>query len=554
MLFLLGFVKTSYSQQWNGLTLYSNSGSTLGYLIDTNSTVVKTWTFTGGNTGYSTHMTPGGDIYRSVANTGNVLTGGGMTGKIQKYNYSGTLLWDYTYSSSTYCLHHDHCPLPNGNILVICYEVKTPTEVSNAGATMSITVWSEKIMELKPTGLNTAAVVWQWNLWDHLVQNVNSSKANYQTSITDNPQLLNINYNLKKDWLHMNGIDYNPFLDQIVVSSHNLNQWFIIDHSTTTAEAAGHTGGNSGKGGDFLYRYGNPASYAVNTPTVLNVTHDAHWIPEGYPNEGFLAGLNNKAVTSPANKTSVDQISVPRVNYNYTITPGSAYTPTNYINRHLSTGYTSNMGSSDQFPNGNQMVCLATAGTIYEIDAAGNVLWTKTTSGVTPQAHRYSSCYINNAAPNQPTISLISNDLVSTSASSYQWYLNGNLITSAISQTYTPTQNGIYVVRTKDNNGCVYVYSSGYNYSLLTSIKTNNGVSNYITVFPNPTNGRLELNLNGINDKNFTITLLDNTGKVVYKIKNETIADISHLDSGIYILNLTTSDNVSTNKKITLIK
>jgi len=171
MLFLLGFVKTSYSQQWNGLTLYSNSGSTLGYLIDTNSTVVKTWTFTGGNTGYSTHMTPGGDIYRSVANTGNVLTGGGMTGKIQKYNYSGTLLWDYTYSSSTYCLHHDHCPLPNGNILVICYEVKTPTEVSNAGATMSITVWSEKIMELKPTGLNTAAVVWQWNLWDHLVQN-----------------------------------------------------------------------------------------------------------------------------------------------------------------------------------------------------------------------------------------------------------------------------------------------------------------------------------------------------------------------------------------------
>ena len=554
MLFLLGFIKTSYSQQWNGLTLYSNSGSTLGYLIDTNSTVVKTWTFTGGNTGYSTHMTPGGDIYRSVVNTGNTLTGGGMTGKIQKYNYTGTLLWDYTYSSSTYCLHHDHCPLPNGNVLVICYEVKTPTEVSNAGATMSITVWSEKIMELKPTGLNTAAVVWQWNLWDHLVQNVNSSKANYQTSITDNPQLLNINYNLKKDWLHMNGIDYNPFLDQIVVSSHNLNQWFIIDHSTTTAEAAGHIGGNSGKGGDFLYRYGNPASYAVNTPTVLNVTHDAHWIPEGYPNEGFLAGLNNKAVTSPANKTSVDQISVPRVNYNYTITPSGAFTPTIYTNRHLSTGYTSNMGSSDQFPNGNQMVCLATAGTIYEIDAAGNVLWTKTTAGVTPQAHRYSSCYINNTAPSQPTISLISADLVSTSASTYQWYLNGNLITGANSQTYTPTQSGIYVVRTTDNNGCVYVYSTGYNYSLLTNIKTSNGVSNYITVFPNPTNGKLELNLNGINDKNFTITLLDNTGKVVYKIKNETIADISHLDSGIYILTLTTSDNVSINKKITLIK
>ncbi|MBL7917163.1 MAG: hypothetical protein JNM96_02125, partial [Bacteroidia bacterium] len=136
VLLLLVSVKLN-AQQWDGLTLYSNSGSSSGYLIDTNSTVIKTFTFTGGGTGYSTHMTPGGFVWRSAQNTGNVLTGGGMTGKIQKYDYNSNLLWSYTYSSSSYCLHHDHCPLPNGNVLVISYDVKTQADLSAVGGTNS---------------------------------------------------------------------------------------------------------------------------------------------------------------------------------------------------------------------------------------------------------------------------------------------------------------------------------------------------------------------------------------------------------------------------------
>lgn len=538
------------AQQWDGLTLYSNMNSTAGYLMDTNSVNVKTWTFTGG-TGYSMHMMPGGDIWRSVSNPGNALMGGGMTGRIQKVSYTGAILWDYTYSSSTYCLHHDHCPLPNGNVLVISYDVKTPTDATNAGASSAITVWAEKILELKPIGTNSAQIVWQWNVWDHLCQSVNSSAANYVTSIVNNPQLLNINYSLQKDWMHMNGIDYNPILDQIIVSSHNLNEWYVIDHSTTTAQAAGHTGGNAGKGGDFLYRWGNPLAYQATGTKILNVTHDAHWIPEGVPNAGYMVGVNNSGATGP--KTTIDQVSPPRSSYNYTITPGSAYTPSTFTLRHTSTGYTSNMGSSDQFPNGNQMVCLATAGTIYEINSAGTVLWSKATGGSTPQSHRYTQCYVSNAAPAQPTISLSGNDLVSTTGVTYQWYVDGNLIPGATSQLYTPAQNGIYVVRVTDANGCVYAYSLGFPYSLITGLKETQ-IANNLSVYPNPTSGLITIDDWYIKSMGYSVKVVDAFGKTVFETENNNKIDLSTYESGVYFVTIYTADGMLINKRISLTK
>ena len=542
----------AFGQQWNGLTYYGNMSSAMGYLVDTNGTTVKTFTYTGfGNNGYSTHMMPGGDVWRSVSNTGNILVGGGMTGRIQKWSYSNTLLWDYTYSSSTYCLHHDHCPLPNGNVLVISYDVKTATDATNAGCSSAITIWAEKILELQPVGTNSAVIVWQWNVWDHLSQNVNSTAANYVTSIANNPQLLNINYGTQKDWMHMNGIDYNPILDQIIVSSHNLNEWYVIDHSTTTAQAASHTGGNAGKGGDFLYRWGNPPAYQATGTKILDVTHDAHWIPEGVPNAGYMVGVNNKGSTGP--KTTIDHVSPPRVGLNYTVTTGSAFSPATFTNRHTSTGYTSNMGSSDQFPNGNQMICLATAGTIYEINAAGTTLWTKSTGGTTPQSHRYTTCFINNAAPPQPTISLSGSDLVSTTAVSYQWYVNGNLIPGATSQLYTPIQNGIYVVKTTDSNGCVYVYSAGYNYSLITGV---NGVAikNDIAIYPNPTSGLVSIMVNLLAYEKYTVMVYDSFGKLLVNEENTNTLDLSELSNGIYFVTVSTESGNVVKKKIVLSK
>src|SRR5262249_61664741 len=67
------------------------------------------------------------------------------------------------------------------------------------------------------------------------------------------------------DWTHVNAVAYNPALDQIMLSVPEFGELWVIDHGTTKAEAAGHKGGRYGKGGDLLYRWGNPRAYRAGT-------------------------------------------------------------------------------------------------------------------------------------------------------------------------------------------------------------------------------------------------------------------------------------------------
>lgn len=551
---LVLFSITIHAQQWGDFTLYSISNSTTAKLCDTNGVDRKTWTFAGtAQTGYSTYLMPGGFLWRSVKITGGSFTGGGMHGRIQKYDYAGNLLWDYTHASATVNLHHDFCPLPNGNVLLISYESKTASEVSAAGASQSLIVWSEKVIEVQPTGATTGTIVWEWHVWDHLVQNVDANKNNYQTSIVNHPELLNINYNLKKDWIHMNGIDYNPILDQIALSSHNTNEWYIIDHSTTTAEAASHSGGNAGKGGDFLYRWGNPAAYQATGTAILNVTHDSHWIPEGVPNAGYLVGFNNKGISS--SQSSVDIVAPPTItNYNYAHSLGSAYAPASYTSRVAVIGYTSNMGNSQQLPNGNTLVCQAVAGVIKELGPTGNLLWSKTLTGSCAHSYRYDSCYVFNTAPTIPVITEGSASLMSTAATTYQWYMNGYLIPGATSQYYTPSQSGIYVVRITDSNGCVYQYSLGYKYAFPSTGIASNEPAIYFNIFPNPSTGTVSIVDAYMSGRNFAITVTDALGKLIVNEQNKNAIDLSNYENGIYYISVKPENAKAINTKIILAK
>lgn len=552
ILLLLGIFNSTIAQQWPGYTLYATMNSSSTYLVDTNGTTFKSWTGLTRQTGYSSYMLPGGVLLRTVKASGVSFTGGPICGEIQKVDWNGNIIWDYIYSTTNYVSHHDICAMPNGNVLLIAYERKTAAQVAAAGCSaFSGEMWPDKIVEIQPTGATTGTVVWEWHAWDHIMQNTNSSAANYQSSLVNHPELFNINYNASKDWMHMNGLDYNDSLDQIAFSCHNLHEVYIIDHSTTTAEAAGHTGGNSGKGGDLLYRWGNPAAYGASGTKILNVVHDAHWIPKGSPNAGRLACFNNGGQTSPSQKSCVDQIILPYNGYNYTINAGAAYSPASYTSRIVTSGYSSNMGSSNQLPNGNTLICVATTGLIYEVNAAGTTLWSKTISGSVPQAHRYSTCYIT-GAPATPLVSQLGDTLYSTSSTSYQWYTNGTPIVGATNQNYVPTQAGLYQVVITNANGCDSDTSLSFNF-IPTGIFDLAHAADF-TVFPNPTSSSITLDLSNYSTTNFVIQVYSSLGELVLNEKNKTTLDLSFVSNGMYSLLLQRENQPTLTKRISVLK
>ncbi len=363
----------------NGYTLFSSNQKT--YLIDNCGFVINQWNsdFLPGISGY---LLDDGSLIRAgqIQNPVNLINGRG--GIIEKYDWEGNLLWNYTMADTFYHQHHDIAVMPNENVLLLVREFKSTLEALNMGR--DITQFtnglvSESIYEIERMGDSTA-IVWEWHQWDHLIQDNDPNLPNYGV-VSEHPERLDINAapNIEgNDWLHANAITYNPELDQIAISYRNTNEIYIIDHSTTTEEAASSTGGNSGKGGDFLYRWGNPQVYERGTPDdqILFGQHDIKWIPPGYVNEGKLSVLNNGYQRPDTSYSSVE-IWTPPVdeNGNYTIIDDSAFGPstTDWSYSDGSSFFSIIQSGADPLPNGNVLAHMK--GRMIEITPDKEIVW-----------------------------------------------------------------------------------------------------------------------------------------------------------------------------------
>ncbi|NQT26186.1 aryl-sulfate sulfotransferase [candidate division KSB1 bacterium] len=369
---------------FQGYTLFAPNSSTTVYLIDNEGYKVHSWV---GQymPGLVVYLLENGHLLKSCAVHNFYFSAGGTGGLIREIDWDGTVIWQYQYSSSTVCQHHDIESLPNGNVLILAWEYKSYANAIGAGRNPSTVqnnkLWMEHVIEIEPTG---GDIVWKWHVWDHLIQDYSAAKDNYGV-VEDHPELMDLNYvstmNNTEDWLHANSVDYNPDLDQIMISLRSIGEIWVIDHSTTTAEAAGHTGGNSGMGGDILYRWGNPHTYRAGDESdqYLFNQHDANWIPAGEPGEGNILIFNNGSGRPQGRNTTVVEI-VPPVDENnqYTLY-GDNYGPEApiwiYGEEELERFYSPNISGAQRLPNGNTLICDGSHGTFMEVTDENELVW-----------------------------------------------------------------------------------------------------------------------------------------------------------------------------------
>ncbi len=382
------FLNDSRAQE--GYTLFAPMGYSSTYLINNEGLLVHEWT-SSARPGLSAYLTEEGHLLRTESMMTPIMNGGGAGGRIREWDWDGSLLWSWEYASNTYRQHHDIEPLPNGNVLVIAWESKTRQEALDAGRRSDLLgvngLWPDHIIEVRPIPPSGAEIVWEWHAWDHLVQDVDTTKPNYGV-VADHPERIHINYpdNPKAarnaDWMHTNSIDYNPALDQILLSSREFNEVWVIDHSTTTAEAAGSTGGNSGRGGDLLYRWGNPAAYQTGSAQdrTLYFQHDARWIEEGKPGAGNILVFNNGEGRPGAEYSSVDEFSPPvDARGKYLKTSGQPFEPAapqwTYASQNPTDMFARNISGAERQSNGNTLVCVGPFGELLEVTPQKETVW-----------------------------------------------------------------------------------------------------------------------------------------------------------------------------------
>lgn len=386
-----------------GYTLLAPLHSTSTYLVDSDGKTVHEWK-SDAPPGNGVHLLENGNLLRTERVASETFFGGGQGGRVRELDRDGKVVWELPWSDERRCQHHDAKKLANGHVMLISWERKSRDEALAAGRDPKLATgdfWPDALFEIDPA---TGRIAWEWHAWDHLVQDVDPAKPNHGdpsarveridvnadrslASATprgaERERLRGIGYlgddddrpagddgpprsKREGDWLHTNAFDVDDELGLVVISVHTLSEVWVIDHTTTSAEAAGSSGGRHGKGGDLLFRFGHPKVHGGRGEQTLFHQHDVEWLGGG------RVLLFNNGGRGTRDFSSVDEWVVP-LDSERRIAPGASatlawtWTSPDIFSSHIS--------GAQRLSNGNTLVCSGENGRIVEVTPAGAVVW-----------------------------------------------------------------------------------------------------------------------------------------------------------------------------------
>lgn len=387
----VGLLSYNPSKAFDGYNLMFPHNQPNVYLLNNCGEIVHVWedeaNFRPGNIAY---LLDDGTLVkgkRDAAVANDPIWAGGGGAILEGRDWDNNLLWSFEMNNELQRLHHDFAPMPNGNVLAIAWEFKTEEEAIQAGrdpATMAEPeLWPDFIFELDPT---TGEIVWEWYAWDHLIQDFDDTKDNFGV-VSDHPELIDINYDSQDgdpDWLHSNALDYIEEIDQILLCVPHFDEVWVIDHSTTTEQAAGSVGGAGGRGGDLLYRWGNPVTYKQGTADdqTLFFAHDAHWVNDfldfSNPNYNKIAVFNNRV---GEDYSTVNIFDPPWDMYSWSyFLEGDFFGPTSFEltithPEGLTNLWSTGLSSVQILPNGNTLITAGRFGYNFEVTPENEIVW-----------------------------------------------------------------------------------------------------------------------------------------------------------------------------------
>jgi hypothetical protein len=410
-----------------GYTLVSPLRSKSVYLIGMDGEVAHEWE-TAHPPGEWLYFRPDGRLLRSARKSDNPrFSGGGIGGLLQELDWDGKVLWEFELSDDYQTMHHDIEPMPNGNVLVIAWEHRYREDALAAGRDPAhlgeAGMWPDAVLEIRPSRPTGGEIVWEWHAWDHLVQDRDPALDHYG-AIAEHPGRIDVNADhrgeapptpeelaklaevaeqmqalgyagdaadagapaaarpgeTRPDWMHTNSIDYHPELDLVVINSPELGEFYVIDHSTTVEEAAGSKGGRWKKGGDVLYRWGNPKNYGAGTSADrrLFYQHDVRWLAGAGASELRVLLFNNGQGRPAGDFSSVEELVLPfDTTQGFLREAGKPFGPAEPAWTYSDPPrlYAAFISGAERLTNGNTLVCSGPEGRVIEVTREGKIVW-----------------------------------------------------------------------------------------------------------------------------------------------------------------------------------